>query len=101
MQGMISLSDALRVMAARDEAGDPIPFEVKVVTLNLKHGTGGMRVAYQNATLAGGSFGKKNALRQANHFYNGTRNLMVPGRSRPVKIHNLLITHFNGERVFV
>lgn len=101
MQGMISLRDALKIMDARFDGGDPIPFDLTVITCNLKHGTGGLRVTYQNATLAGGSFGKKTSARNANHFYNGTRNLQVPGKGRPVKIHNLLITHFNGERVFV
>lgn len=98
---MISLTDALRVMASKDEAGNFIPFDIKLVELNLREGTGGRRVTYQNAVLAGGPFGKSSTPKNANHFINGTRNIMVPGKDRPRKIHNLLLLELNGERVYV
>jgi len=96
---MISQADALKVMDSRTTAGDPIPVDITVITCNLTEDTGGERRVYQGVTLAGGQFGKKNSVKNPNHFENGTRNIMVPGKSRPITIHFDLITHLNGERV--
>lgn len=98
---MILLSDALRIMASNDPAGNFIPFDLTYITCNVTDGSGGRRVTVTGAALAGGAFGKKESPKKANHFLNGTRNIMVPGKPRPVKIHNLLITHFNGEEVII
>lgn len=101
MQGMIFLRDALRVMCTSDKAGNFIPFNFTIVTCNLREDTGGRRVDYENVVLAGGPFGKKNSKKDADHYINGTRNVMIPGKSRPTTIHNLLITKFNGERIII
>lgn len=101
MQGMISLRDMLKVMDARDSSGQPIPCTITRIKCNLREQTGGQRETLENITLAGGQFGKKVSAKNANHYNNGTRNVMVPGRSRPITIPIYTITHFNQERVYI
>lgn len=98
---MISLRDALSVMACKGEDGSFLPFSLTLVTCNLREDTGGRRITYENAVLAGAPFGKKGSARSANHFINGTRNIYVPGKGRPITIHNICITEFNGERIYL
>jgi hypothetical protein len=100
-KGFIFLKDALAIMAMRDSDGGFIPFDIERVTCNLREGTGGRRVTHEKAVLAGAPYGKKNSRREANHFLNGTRNIMIPGKGRPITIQNLLITKFNGETVII
>jgi hypothetical protein len=88
-------------MATPSEGGGFLPFSFTFVTCNLTEKTGGKRVHAENAVLAGGPFGKKNSPKNANHYLNGTRNVMLQGKARPTTIHNLLITEFNGERVVI
>ena len=95
------LRDALTVMTAKDTAGSFIPFDCTVITCNLTEKTGGEKLEIKGAVLAGAPFGKKESRKDADHYINGTRNIMIPGRSRPVTIHNLLLIRFNGERVIV
>ncbi|QTE38501.1 hypothetical protein J3L18_05335 [Mucilaginibacter gossypii] len=101
MEGFIFLSDVLRIMAMVDEQGNFIPFSITFITCNLTEETGGKRMTCDNVTLAGHPFGKKNSPKNANHWMNGTRNMLIPGRPRPTTVHNVLITRFNGERVII
>ncbi|MHB8209078.1 hypothetical protein [Mucilaginibacter sp.] len=101
MQGMVQLRDALNIMDARHPGGEPIPFSLTFITCNLTEKTGGERRSYEGVILAGGQFGKKNSPKNANHYDNGTRNVNIPGKSRPVTIHIYLITHLNNERVII
>ncbi len=98
---MISQADALSVMDSRNSAGEPIPFSLTFITCDLNKQTGGERRSYEGVTLAGGSFGKKDSVKNANHFDNGTRNIMIPGKPRPRTIHIDLITHLNQERIYI
>lgn len=98
---MINLRDALKVMDARTSDGQPIPFSITHIKCNLREQTGGQRETLEGITLAGGQFGKKVSGRNANHYQNATRNVMIPGKSRPTSIHIYTITHFNAERVYI
>jgi hypothetical protein len=101
LPGFIFLRDALSIMAMHDSAGNFIPFTITRVTCNIANRTGGRRETLENVTLAGAPYGKKKSSKPANHFLNGTRNIMIPGKSRPTTIHNILITHFNGETIII
>lgn len=95
---MIQWADAMRIMAAVDNGGQPIPFDIEVCELNIKAQTGGKRVTYNNCTLLRS---KKDPGKNPNHWDNVTRNIMVPGRSRPITIQAILLTKLNNQTVYI
>lgn len=88
-------------MSAKDTAGNFIPFNFTRVRCNLADETGGTRETITGAVLAGAPFGKKDPERDPNHWMNATRNIYIPGKSRPVTIQLLLLLTFNDERVYL
>lgn len=101
MQGMIQWADAMRIMVAVDNGGQPIPFNLTVGELNVKAQTGGKNTSYTGCTLVGAGKSRKNSPKNPNHWKNMTRNIMVPGRSRPITIQAILITKLNEQTVFI
>lgn len=77
------------------------PFEIFGVKLNLKDGTGGTHYHYKGVQLCAGGHSSKKSKRNPRHWMNLTRNVMVPGRSRPITINTLTILKFNNERVYI
>jgi hypothetical protein len=101
MEGMIQWADAMRIMAAVDNGGQPIPCNITVGELNIKAGTGGRLVSYKGVTLVGAGRSRKNSLKNPNNWMNITRTVMVQGRSRPITIQAILITKFNDQTVYI
>lgn len=91
----------VKVMAACDSAGMPIPCKFTVVTCNLREETGGERRTYEGAVLLAGGNSSKDSKKNPNNWINVTRTFQVPGRSRPLTVHLLLITHFNDEKTYI
>ncbi|RQO65114.1 hypothetical protein DBR40_24725 [Pedobacter sp. KBW01] len=91
----------LNVMNQRDGNGNFIPFgSITWVKCNLKDNTGGEKITLANAVLEGS--GKSNSSKKnPNHFENYTRNIRAFDGDRIMKIHVLLITRFNGDKVIL
>lgn len=106
MEKRMYLRDVLRDMKKLDEEKNPIPFVVSVRTFDKQNLKGGIFKTYENATLM--QQGKKRSLtslatvknlKEPNHWQNKTRNLKVPGETRPRKMNILFIVKYNGYNV--
>lgn len=85
-------------MQSRTSDGELVPFSIKFVTCNLKAGTGGDLICLEQAVVAGNgnSKGKK---KNPNHYSNYTRNIRALHGDKLIKVHALLITEFNNQKV--
>jgi len=101
MQKMIRIADMLQVMNSNDTGGKPIPFSFTTVSCNLKAQTGGQRLSYENAYLLAGGNSSKSSKKNPRNWINVTRTIKVPTKSRPITVHALLITEFNGEKTYI
>jgi hypothetical protein len=97
---MIRVSDMLNVMNQRDGNSDFIPFSITWVSCNLKQNTGGEKITLAKAVLKG-SGKSKSAKRNPNHYENYTRNIVAFGGDRIMKVHVLLITRFNDDKIIL
>lgn len=100
MSEYITLADALAII----DSGKP--FDIEVVTADVKRGTGGRVIAYANATKAkrdGSKLSKpmdlKLPTRNPQHYLNSTRNITLLKERETRKIHIRLITKINGKIV--
>ena len=83
----ICVDDAKKVMQAKDEHGNPVPFSLKAVKLDLDRKTGGEYVTYKYAILC-----------SLTHTHIRVKS---PGSSEVRKYRIILITHLNGKEVTV
>lgn len=100
MSEYITLADALKII----DSGRP--FDIEVITADVKRGTGGRVVAYANATKAKRDGNKpqktqelKLPTRSPQHYLNSTRNITLLKERETKKIHIRLITKINGKIV--
>ena len=94
----ISAKDMLEIMQMRGDDREFIPFSITFVTADLKKGTGGKKITFDQAIFVGG-ISNKNKSRNPNHFENYTRNIRHLMSDRIITIHPLLVTKFNGMKV--
>lgn len=92
--------DMLKIMTEKDGAGNPIPFSITFVTCDMRQNTGGKKITLKSAILPGYST-KINSKKNPNHYSNYTRNILAEGGDRPIKIHALLVTEFNGTGIIL
>lgn len=83
----------MSVMKRKDRLDRPIPFKIEFVTANEKTKRGGevkeySDMVYMNALT-------KNAKKDAQHFLNGTINIMPNGGGPVTKVHLQLIRRIN------
>jgi len=88
----------LKTMEMRGEDGERIPFSITFVTCNLKRDEGGLKIHLEQVVLLGGSSSKSRA-KNPNHYENYTRNIRAVEGDRLIKIHPLLVTEFNGQKI--
>lgn len=114
MQETIRLREVLRLMDATDAEGKPIPFSITFFSADLERNTGGEKTKIDarivtkyrqfgsgngEDTSTGAHVSITGKSKNPNHGINFTRNLIIPGKEHPVKVHPRLITHFNNMRV--
>lgn len=105
---MIKLSDALRLIEAHDERGEPIPFSMKWVTHNRSNKTGGKFKSVNRAVISGAEKSanpqkfkhqwrkeKKNPM----HSKNATRNIKCLDSKKIYKVNIWLIIRVKGQKV--
>jgi hypothetical protein len=91
---MITFQQALEIMRRKDRMDRPVPFSVEFVTANRKSKKAGDVKLFENMVIM---YGKtKNAEKDANHFLNGTVNIMPNGGGPITKIHLMLIRKINN-----
>lgn len=108
----VSFSECLEIINRKDKKGNPIPFDANVYTLNRNSKKGGLLKSYKKAKLLAWNNQERTlksltkyaqavdkVKRNPNHFQNRTRNIEVPDKDRPVKIHLRLIDSINGKKV--
>lgn len=104
---MIRLNDALKLMDHLDHRGNPIPFDLLVLTADRKRDSGGDWKELKGCILA--KHNKKLPLhtrrvdgfggsRKPNHYQNATRNIQSPDGSI-TKVHIRLIKKYNGQTI--
>lgn len=96
----IKLRDVLNDMRKLDKNRNPIPFSLKVRTLNKQNKTGGNLKYYINATLMQSAKNQKLTTdsKIPNHFENKTRNIKIDS-GQIKKINILFIIEYNGQKV--
>jgi hypothetical protein len=114
---MIALADALNIMEKKNDQGEPEPFSLRCVTYNEQLQTGGEFLEIEKGVLndsresiiEASPLQKLNAdihqreerlKKNPHHSENFTRNIRILPGNNIRKIHALLITEFNGEKVF-
>ena len=111
MNNYIFLRQVLELMAKKDAAGNPLPFDVEVRTFNANNKMGGVLKCYKDVKLLTGKKLKGKPFIEAEHFYrvgkdrrnpnhwrNCTRNIELQnGQKKKVKFR--YITKFNGLEV--
>jgi hypothetical protein len=97
---MIRVADMLNVMNQRDGNGDFVPFSLTWVSCNQQKNTGGEKISLTKAVLEG-SGKSKSAKRNPNHHENYTRNIRAFDGDRIMKVHVLLITRFNDDKIIL
>ena len=95
---LIRITDMLKTMQMRGEDREPIPFSITFVTCNVKTDEGGEKITIKEAVLVG-SGNSKSETKNPNHFTNYTRNIRSINSDRIIKIHPLLVTLFNGQKI--
>ncbi|MGJ1295534.1 hypothetical protein ACR777_15110 [Sphingobacterium spiritivorum] len=95
MEKFISVKDMLNTMMMRGQDRDLIPFSITFVTADLKKGTGGQKITYDQAVFVGGPSNKTSG-RNPNHYGNMTRNIRHKNSDRITTIHPHLVLKFNG-----
>lgn len=90
----------LNAMNDRTELGDFVPFSLTFVTCNKRLGTGGEKITLERAQLVGGGNSKAKKS-NPNHFEHYTRNIKAVDGDRIMKVHVLLVTRFNGDKVIL
>lgn len=95
---LIRITDMLKTMQMRGEDRQLIPFSITFVTCNLKMDEGGEKITIKEAILVG-SGSSKSEIKNPNHFTNYTRNIRSINSDRIIKIHPLLVTRFNGQKI--
>jgi len=108
----IRLWDALEQMDRFDAEEKPVRFQLKFVTADRQHGTGGEIIEIRDARKCSGKgkngepiFQKPRAIvekekvsKNPNHWVNSTRNFLLSnGQIR--KVHIRLIIEFNNQKV--
>lgn len=108
----IRLWDVLEQMDRFDNQGKSVKFQVKFVTANRDHGTGGEIIEIKDGRKCSGKTKsgepifqkaktvpvKDSVSRNPNHWVNSTRNILLPnGQIR--KVHIRLIIEFNHQKV--
>jgi len=88
----------LKTMQLRGEDRELIPFSITFVTCNLKLDEGGEKITIKKAILVG-SGDSKSEVKNPNHFPNYTRNIRSVNSDQIVKIHPILVTRFNKQRI--
>ena len=107
----ISFSNCLAIINAKDVKGNPIPFSLKVYSLNRNSKKGGVLKVYENAKLLNSKKFERNLenltkqataevkdTKNPNHFKNRTRNIELANGDIK-KIHVRLIDSINGQKV--
>lgn len=98
MDDFISIKDMLNIMQMRGHDRELIPFSITFVTADLRKGTGGKKIVFDQAVFVGG-VSKKSKVRNPNHYDNFTRNIRHVQSDRIITIHPLLVMKFNGMEV--
>lgn len=98
MVEFISVRDMLNTMMMRGRDRELIPFSITFVTADLKKGTGGKKITYDQALFVGGP-SRKSKTRNPQHYSNMTRNIRHKNSDRITTIHPHLVLMFNGLRV--
>lgn len=108
----IRLWDVLEQMDRFNIMGKPIKFQIRFVTANRDHGTGGEIIEIKDGRKCSGKTKsgepifqktktvsvKDSVTRNPNHWVNSTRNILLPnGQIR--KVHIRLIIEFNHQKV--
>lgn len=106
---VMPLHRVITLMNQVDNQGNPVVFEVEMISVNRQKKTGGRRIILQRACLSrtkqkrSGCSGKNNSdyvqAKAPNHEENGTVNFLNLANNTIVKGHWKLITMFNGQRV--
>lgn len=96
MDEFISVKDMCDIMQMRGEDRELIPFSITFVTADLKKGTGGKKITFDEAVFEGGPSRRTEKKRNPNHFKNFTRNIRHRRSDRIITIHPLLVLKFNG-----
>lgn len=100
---MISLADALELMAQTDRSGNAIPFSIEFVTWNRRGDRIGRKITLKHAELVSIIRGKptkpSTGFRNINHWRNATRNIRQLGTDQITTIHIWLITKVNDLQV--
>lgn len=105
---VIELKDVLNLMHSCDSRGNPYPFDIEYISLDMTRDKGGDIVKHSNAVLLVKPDKRINASQRvadivkkrkdANHHLNLTRNIkLANGEIR--KIHPHLIRKFNDQKV--
>ncbi len=84
MEKLIRYQNMWALMNARDKKGRPVPFDVEFVKVST-----GELVRWKGCWLT------------SYHAKGTTINVQCPGENHPKKIHRLLITRFNGAKVYL
>lgn len=90
---IISLDNVFKTLRKVDDAGNPVPCSLTIVTCDLSRKRGGERINYTNAVLCnkvGGDW---------IFHLNATINIKGKGNNEVRSINPLLITHCNGKEV--
>ena len=95
---LIRITDMLKTMQMRGEDRDPIPFSITFVTCNLKMDEGGEKITIKKAVLVG-SGKSKSKMKNPNHYSNYTRNIRSVNSDRILKMHPILVTRFNRQKI--
>lgn len=96
---LIKVTDMLKTMEIRGDDGQVIPFSITFVTCDLKRDEGGNKITLPEAILVGG-VNSSSVAKNPNHYDNYTRNIRAANGDRLIKIHPLLVTEFNGRKVY-
>jgi hypothetical protein len=96
MDEFISIKDMCDTMQMRGEDREFIPFSITFVTADLKKGTGGKKITFDDAIFVGGPSRSSEKKRNANHYANFTRNIRHRQSDRIITIHPILVLKFNG-----
>ena len=96
MGEFISVKDMCDIMQMRGEDRELIPFSLTFVTADLKKGTGGKKITFDDAIFVGGPSRSSDKKKNANHYANFTRNIRHRQSDRIITIHPILVLKFNG-----
>lgn len=99
---VITYSEMLDAMHARDRHNNPITFSLGFVKYNKQLKTGGDYVEYPSLTVSNVSstFARQfKGITNPNHYKNATRNLLDTRTNQIIKVHLHLTFMFNGKEV--